>query len=60
MHPRPPWGTGAVCCDKSQVKDVQAIYNNNNNNNNNNNDDDDDDEKNKQTSKISTCDLVAG
>ena len=46
-----------MCCDKSQVKDVQAIYNNNNNNNN---DDDDDDEKNKQTSKISTCDLVAG
>ena len=49
-----------MCWDKSQVKDVQAIYNNNNNNNNNNNDDDDDDEKNKQTSKISTCDLVAG
>ena len=20
MHPRPPWGTGAVCCDKSQIK----------------------------------------
>ena len=46
MHPRPPWGTGAVCWDKSQVKDVQAIYNNNNNNNNNDND-----EKNKQTNK---------
>ena len=30
-----------MCCDKSQAKDVQAIYYNNNNNNNNNNDDDD-------------------
>ena len=52
MHPRPPWGTGAVCWDKSQVKDVQAIYNNNKNNkNNNNNNNNNNNEKNKQTNK---------